>query len=302
MKVVTVVFSPSGNTRRVAEMLESALSAKSVDVQTVDITRQEDLFRNGSFRDYLKTTVMNHDLLCLGSPVYFDHLHFNMIDAIKALPAPGNGWGSLAVPFVTYGKINSGVALPQAAKYLRKSGRTVVAGMKVNAMHSLTKLRQINFEINPGMPGDEALPLIEDLADRIVRAGKINPKDRTDVSDKLHYQRLSSRLKFAVLFRERLWQKFFLPKVVFDREKCVGCGTCVRGCPVQRLEHSGEVPVPVKGGPGCVHCGSCIGGCPEEAVDFKTNWAMWNWLLRQGAEGRGILPSGEQHESAVYPL
>jgi ferredoxin len=208
----------------------------------------------------------------------------------------------LAVPFVTYGKINSGVALPQAAKLLRRSGRTVVAGMKISAMHSLTKLPRITCEINPGMPGAEALPLVEDLAGRIVRAGRMNPEDCPDISDHLRYQRLRSRLKFAVLFQEKIWQRYLFPKLTFDLKKCIGCGSCVRVCPVQRLEQNGAEPQAVNGGPECVSCGSCVADCPEEAVHFKAYWPMWNWVLREGAAGRGFLPSGEPYESAVYPL
>ena len=44
MKVAIVVFSPSGNTLKVANMLEKSLKTKNIDVQTVNITGNESIF------------------------------------------------------------------------------------------------------------------------------------------------------------------------------------------------------------------------------------------------------------------
>jgi ferredoxin len=54
--------------------------------------------------------------------------------------------------------------------------------------------------------------------------------------------------------------------VKVDKEKCVGCGTCVDTCPVGALELKGD-KVEVDGD-ACVECGACVGVCPVEALSL----------------------------------
>ncbi len=52
-----------------------------------------------------------------------------------------------------------------------------------------------------------------------------------------------------------------------DREKCIGCGLCVKDCPASFLSlQNGKATT---GGPGCIECGHCYAICPAEAVEMK---------------------------------
>lgn len=301
MKVSIIVFSPTGNTLKVGRMLSDRLSERQVEVQLLDITGEGELFRERDFKGYLRDSVREHDVLCVGSPVYAHHINFNVKDLIRALPRPVEGWGAMAVPFVTYGHINSGISLQEAASLLRGTGRTVIAGMKVDSCHCMTRLSKVMTKINEGMPGDEAMPLIEDLADIIVRHEGLVPDEATDVSRELRYQSLGGRLKAHLIFRERFWQRHLYPQVVFDTTRCEKCGLCTKVCPVQRIEMTGDGPRIPKDGPDCVHCGACVYNCPAEAVDFDANWERWNRFIAKAADGRGPIPSNETPRSAVYP-
>jgi uncharacterized Fe-S center protein len=58
-------------------------------------------------------------------------------------------------------------------------------------------------------------------------------------------------------------------KPTFDRDKCTGCGTCVRHCPTEALELESKK---VKFNPGeCVSCAECIAFCEYGAV--RVNWS-----------------------------
>ncbi len=70
----------------------------------------------------MNDTVSPHDVLCIGGPVYAGHLQENVKNIIKALPLPDEKWGSMAVPFVSYGGVHSSVALKEAGILLRKRG------------------------------------------------------------------------------------------------------------------------------------------------------------------------------------
>ena len=295
MKIAIIVFSPSGNTLKVAKMLEKSLIDKNIAVQIIDITRNKKLFRHRTFRQYLCQYVEEHDILCIGSPVYAHHLHYNVQDLIKSLPAPDKEWGKLAIPFITYGGINSGVALQEAGNLLKKTGRIPIAGMKINSQHSLTKLAQITVKVNEGMPGDEITHLIEALSNEILNGKEIN-----DASKEFSYQKFKVRLKAKTIFREKLWQKYFYPKQVIDNSKCLHCGLCAKNCPVQRIEMLEDKPTISEGSPDCIHCGCCVSLCPNDAITFNTNWNRWNKLLSKAANGYGPLPSNEEPKSAVY--
>ena len=54
----------------------------------------------------------------MGSPVYAHHLHHNIKDFIKGL-YPTEKEVPIAVPFITYGGINSGEALHEAEVLLK---------------------------------------------------------------------------------------------------------------------------------------------------------------------------------------
>lgn len=60
---------------------------------------------------------------------------------------------------------------------------------------------------------------------------------------------------------------------VFDKEKCVKCGLCVKDCPGYLLvldKKTEDVPHIVEAWKKeCWHCGNCRISCPSEAVSFE---------------------------------
>ena len=302
MLVAIVVFSPTGNTLKVGKMLKECLEKNNIKAQLVDITRNKEIFKEQNFKNGLEKLVQEHDLLCIGSPVYAHHLPYTIKEIIRALPEPRNGWGRLAIPFVTYGKINSGIALHEAAKLLTRSGRTIVAGMKVNSCHCFTKMKEVKITINEGMPGEEAIPVIEELVSRIIKLEKTNNNKCIDVSKELSYQSYKCKIKANLIFREKLFQHYIYPKLIFDLDKCKRCGKCVKVCPVQCIEMTKNGPMISKDKSSCIHCSSCILNCKFDAISFDADWEKWNKLIAKAANGHGLLPSNEVPRSAVYPI
>lgn len=63
-----------------------------------------------------------------------------------------------------------------------------------------------------------------------------------------------------------VWSKYKLvAKDFYSTEQCVGCGMCVKRCPLNNIELKDKRPV---WGNQCSHCMACIGNCPVRAIEY----------------------------------
>lgn len=53
--------------------------------------------------------------------------------------------------------------------------------------------------------------------------------------------------------------------IVIDRERCIGCGLCVKDCPANKLKVEEGKAVYT---PECIQCGHCVAVCPRKAVSI----------------------------------
>jgi len=92
--------------------------------------------------------------------------------------------------------------------------------------------------------------------------------------------------------RERFWVSdmwsdgVVLGSVEMDRDKCIGCGLCVKACPGDSLKMDSEKrPVPNNEVElTCAACGACMAICPEEAIFVTQKLALTGMFkpLRRG--------------------
>ena len=63
-----------------------------------------------------------------------------------------------------------------------------------------------------------------------------------------------------------VWCKYkFTTKDFFYTDKCIGCGKCVKLCPLNNVTLQAGKPV---WGDNCTHCMACIGNCPTQAIEY----------------------------------
>lgn len=262
MKVLIIEFSPSGNTNKVSELLKTNLEHNNISVELVNITRNEKYFFTNNKQSFLQKTIKKHDILFIGSPVYAHHLQYHVKDLINNLPSAKDGYGKITIPFVTYGGINSGIALDEAGKLLRKSGRKVLLGMKVSSSHCMSKAF-MKEEYNKDQPENKVMSAINELINRIVLADLDSLKDN---SKHLKYQSIKTYLKSNLIFKEKVWHKKRYPKIVIDNSKCIKCGKCTKVCPVCHLRQNNDKAIVKNINSECIHCFSCIFECPQKAI------------------------------------
>lgn len=63
-----------------------------------------------------------------------------------------------------------------------------------------------------------------------------------------------------------IWCKFKLKaKDFYAEDSCIGCGKCVKLCPLNNIKLVDKKPV---WGDDCTHCMACIGNCPIESIQY----------------------------------
>ena len=55
---------------------------------------------------------------------------------------------------------------------------------------------------------------------------------------------------------------------MIDKEKCIGCGTCVDVCPVNAISLNDEGKAQIDQEK-CIKCGTCEAVCPVMAIEIK---------------------------------
>jgi ferredoxin len=66
----------------------------------------------------------------------------------------------------------------------------------------------------------------------------------------------------------KIGEDVILGKVTIDRDKCKGCGFCVKACAAASLEVVDKKCRMVEDLPFCMSCGDCVAICSEDAIEL----------------------------------
>lgn len=262
MKVVFIVFSPSGHTLIAARKFMSLLEDNGISCHMINITKNDKYLQDSAITKTLVDDLGEQHLLIPCAPVYAGHCEQNMLRTIRALPLVKEKQIP-AIPLVTYGGVHSSVALEEMGKALSDRGYIPIMGIKIAAEHTLTAT--FKKRINPNLPGTVEAQILAEAAE--ITEKVVNDKiAMVNVGKKLAYAPFMKRIMFRIFSQEKIHGKY--KKVAINTEKCIGCKRCVAACPVNMFVYIDNTIQMVRDPKYCILCAECYHQCPVKAVVY----------------------------------
>jgi ferredoxin len=249
-----VFFSPAGSTRLIAEALEHHLRLRGCAPFLVDLSRG----RQASL-EAMQAMIGAPCCIWMGSPVYCDHAVPLVHDFIEALPMASPE--SYAIPFVTWGGVTSGLALPEMGRHLLTKHYRPLAAAKILAVHS--SMWCAGHPLGQGHPDGADLGQIAILVNKVCDALEQNACTPLDL-ETLNY--LSPSLRAQASIKSLAAARAAMSPLAVDDRACQQCGLCAGSCPVAAIELN---PFPVISQGECVLCLQCVRTCPHQAFPFN---------------------------------
>lgn len=232
MKVVEIVFSPTGGTKKVADIIteEAGEQVKEVDLSNAKA-------------DYNMISLDEDDIAILAVPSFGGRVPAIATERIERF----HGNNAKCVIVCVYGNRAYEDTLIELKDVAEKSGFRVVAAIAGVAEHSIVR------QYGEGRPDAQDKDELSGFAKKIFTKLKENP----DYSPTLNVP------------GNRPYKKSGKSSIVpSGDDRCTGCGICVEICPVQAI--SKENPK-LTDSDKCISCMRCVAQCPQAArnVDSK---------------------------------
>lgn len=234
-----VYFTGTGNSRFVAKMLGDLIDDEVV-----------------SANDYIKANEAAHLVSekpwVFVSPVYLSALPRIFEKFVREASFDGNkkAW------FIVTSAGTSVCACPVYAEDLSKE-----KGFEYMGAANVTMPQNYLISFFETKSKEECAQIIEAAKPRIAELGRYIADGRAfDDPGVKKWEIISTKMTVGLV------SKFFVKADdFFATDKCIGCGTCVRSCPLNNISLVDGKPV---WGKDCTHCVACINLCPVEAIEY----------------------------------
>lgn len=258
----TVVFSPTGTTRKMAEAIAQGLMAPPSEGASPVILSHDITYRVPS-----EIRIVNETLTVLAVPVYGGHVAPTALQRLKEIRSAG----SPTVVVAVYGNRAFGHAVEELARLACEQGFRPIAAAAFVGEHSYSTRE---MPIAAGRPDEKDLDTAEAFGQAVRR--KIDRGDLTPIDASRLKERPTPLLpmlrfiRFVMRYRRRQKRHpvVYLPEG--DAGRCTQCGRCAALCPVGAIARGDETRTDPSR---CIRCCACVKGCPVGARAFHTPFA-----------------------------
>lgn len=226
MKLIQIIFSPTGGTRKVADILTEEWDG---EVACVDLSNAE--------MDFSKVITEQEDVALVAVPSYGGRIPG--LAAERLMKIQGNQAKCIIV--CVYGNRAYEDTLVELQDIVEKCGFSTVAGIAAVAEHS------IMHQYAAGRPDKRDAEELHGFARTVY--GRLTDKKMPKAIPEMPGSRPYKKAGGAGL----------VPKAAKD---CIRCGLCAKNCPAQAI--SMENLKTADSGK-CISCMRCVAGCPKSA-------------------------------------
>lgn len=226
MKVIQIVFSPTGGTQQVADTITAELENQ---VNKVDLTNPEN--------DYSTLNFLQDDIAVIAVPSYGGRVPALAAERLAKI----NGNQAQCVVICVYGNRAYEDTLLELSDIAEQSNFKVIAAISAIAEHS------IMHQYATGRPDQKDKDELRNFA------GKILKKVKNRNSDTSTFQIPGNRPY------KKSGGGGLVPKA---NDKCVSCGLCAESCPAQAISKENIKNADSKK---CISCMRCVVKCPQSA-------------------------------------
>lgn len=216
MKLYSIVFSPTGGTKKAAALLTGALDGEVISVDLTD-----------SKQDFPAVPLTQEDMAVISVPSYGGRVPAVAVERLTKL----NGQGARAVLVCVYGNRAYEDTLAELEDAAKQAGFRVIAAVAAVAEHSIAR------QFAAGRPDAQDAKQLSDFARQI--QVKLSAGDLAE----------------PAIPGNRPYKKSggvgMVPKAT---KECTQCGVCAAECPVQAIDRKNPKKVDEKACISCMRC------------------------------------------------
>ena len=256
MKVLILYFSATGNTAKIAKVIEERFKEEGVRVTMSDITPLGVRQRRIDFEPY--------QAVVFGAPVYSRRAPRAVRDWLRTL----DGQGKKCSMFFTYGGFGVHPTHYSTREILKERNFTVVSSAEFLGAHTFNLGGWRALGDRPNEPDFKVAKDYVELTCKRFTGGDDRILGELEKTEYTEEQLDSSEtLRFKVLTQ--------LPTRA--NEECSMCLVCEELCPTGAMEaESGEAD---KGR--CIACLACVANCPEQVLEINDMSRSWPFKLKK---------------------
>ena len=244
MKIAIAYFSATGNTQKMAEVIEPVFKERGASVDKFDITVKAARLEPLDFSPY--------DGVIFGAPIHSLRAPRVVRDWMKTL----NGQGQKAAMFFTFGGFHVHPTHYSTREILAKAGFTVVSSAEFLGAHTFNKG---GWDAVPSRPDASDFAVAREFAlstyDRFAGQdeGILGDLEKTELSEEFLDAIEGFRFKVLTMLPTR------------NGEECSLCMACQEQCPTGAMDaEKGEADITL-----CIACLGCLHVCPEDALKIN---------------------------------